>query len=155
LTAPAAWPAALGSPARIHAHKVFAAAETGLSRAEAAALKALRGRKVRIDPDWALSVSTRPNDFGVNSIHQIDLFSDVSVTYVVTDSDLLESGRLLVFGKVAGRPESNVILAFNHGFLNGSVLDPGAASYQIASGPGGLHTILQLDPSARIDCGVQ
>jgi hypothetical protein len=138
----------------IHSHKVFAPGQIGLSRAAAVKLKALRAGKAHLDPAWVQAVIDQPNDFGVHSIHQIELFPDVSITYVVTDSDLLAPGRLVIFGKVAGQPQSNVVLAFNNGCLNGSILVPGAASYQIASGPGGLHTILQLDPSQRPDCGV-
>lgn len=141
--------------ASVHAHKVFESSDTQLSKSEVASLKALRGRKVRINKAWATAASSRPNDFGLNTIHQIELFSDVTITYVITDSSMQGEGRLVIFGKVAGQPESAVILAYNNGFLNGSILISGLDSYQIASGPGDLHTILKLDPSREIDCGVR
>jgi uncharacterized delta-60 repeat protein len=113
--------------------------------------QAIRSRAVRLNPSLVFGKDSpfhRPSAEVV-----LNLFEDTEIMGTINQINDQSPGRFICEGRLAGRPESQFMLAFNNGVIAGTVRDPHLGVFQIQYAGNGLHAIIELDLATLPRCG--
>jgi len=72
---------------------------------------------------------------------------------VIDRSEMLGADRFTSVGHLAGQPQSQVVLAYDAGFLNGSIEDPAHGTFALRSATAEFSQFYRIDPALVPPCG--
>ncbi|MBI5767602.1 MAG: hypothetical protein HZA93_07390 [Verrucomicrobia bacterium] len=76
-----------------------------------------------------------------------------ALTVVIEASGMLGADRWTSTGRLAGRPRSSAVFAWNRGYLHATVFDPELGSFALRTATGELSQFYQVDPALVPPCG--
>src|SRR5690242_15141461 len=115
--------------------------------------QALRTRWVRLPQDVLDRVPTLCRKPGSDPGFQLDLFDDVHCPWTVQRIWMRPGGGWVVWGKLTGKDEGQVVMARRGAALAATVWIPGRGRYVVEPLAGGLHRVSETDPKGGFQCG--